>query len=166
MTIEAPKAKKVMKKDCRNKIRLSMKSTPRNWACTTSFDSHRATNEQVQKRAQKYRKTANKLQNHKTSRKHFKEQIPILYEIHTKEFSLFNVFLVSAGQVEGLDIRRATWDWCKTGPNLTEKLKTCPKAQKLLEKLCRNKFGLSKNLFQGYQLVRLLFSLSWPELRS
>ena len=33
---------------------------------------------------------------------------PVIDEIHTKEFSLFNVYLVSTGQVQGLDTSRAT----------------------------------------------------------
>ena len=49
----------------------------------------------------KNRKTKNKLQNHKNKyKKSLYEQTAGLDEFHTKEFSLFNVYLVSTGQVQ------------------------------------------------------------------
>ena len=58
----------------------------------------------------------------KTSENSSYGQNLILDEIHTKEFGLFDVYLVSASQVQGLDTRRATKERCET-----EKLKNVQK---------------------------------------
>ena len=101
MTIEAPQAKKLMKKDCRNKIWLSGKCTSRNSACSTSLQSQLAKYKVLTlggpptSRCKIGPKITEKLETSskttKTSRKRFKEQTPVLDEIHTKEFNLFNI---------------------------------------------------------------------------
>ena len=44
----------------------------------------------------------------------------VLMEIHTKEFSLFNVYFVSAGQVQGLDTRRVNNEQVKNWPQMSK----------------------------------------------
>ena len=72
------------------------------------FDTRRATNEQVQNwPPQNYRKTKKKLQKHKNKKKKVLGTKSNSWWIHTKEFSLFNVYLLSAGQKQGLYSHKA-----------------------------------------------------------
>ena len=81
------------------------------------LDTHGATNEQMKNGPQSDRETRNKLHNHKNKYKKFlSEETAVLDEIVTKEFSLFNVFLVSAGQVQRLDTRGPTNDKVQNQP--------------------------------------------------
>ena len=58
-----------------------------------------------------------------------------LNEMQLKEFSLFNVYLISAGQVQGLDTHRATNEQVQNRPQKkTEKLKTSSKSTKTSRK--------------------------------
>ena len=73
------------------------------------LDTRGATNEPMQNGPQSDRETRIKLHNHKNLYKRFlSQETAVLDEILTKEFSLFNVFLVSAGQVQRLDTRGLT----------------------------------------------------------
>ena len=92
-----------------------MNSIPMKSPCSTSLvlarqlhlDTRKPTNEQVENRPEN-NKEETSCKTTKTSTKILTEQTPVVDEIYTKELSLFNVCLVSAGQVQRLDIQRAT----------------------------------------------------------
>ena len=57
-----------------------------------------------------------------------------LNKIQLKEFSLFNVYLVSAGQVQGLDTHRATNEQEQKWPQNNRKTKNVSKITKTSRK--------------------------------